>query len=219
MKLLARHESTVDTGTLSADANLDVPPKREVISDTVMLETIVTENRKQPQEQFPNSAIYRTHCVEQITTMISTGEILAELQRKLDAREITKTRIAEVARIGKNRVSELFGSGKGRRLLHDEAVRLVEGFGLELPPSQKVSPISPRIHRLVVQYVAAELGVPLEERQELLAELAEDVRAFGELLRDPKYRDSPEMAETFFQMMRLRRPAPEPADRQGSDQP
>ena len=62
-----------------------------------------------------------------------------------------------------------------------------------------------------------------EEEAEALAaeleELAEDVRAFGELLRDPKYRDSPELAEAFFQAMRVRRPKPETADPQGSDRP
>lgn len=209
----------METGTFMAEARLDVPPNSAMISGTVMSETIVTENRKDAQATFPNRDIYRAAVVQQITTMISTGEILAELQKKLDAKEITKTQIAKVAGIGNNRVSELFGSGTGRRLLHDEAVKLVDGFGLERPPVQEVPPVSPRILRLVVQYVAAELGVPPEERQEQLAELAEDVRAFGELLRDPKYRDSPEMAEMFFQAIRLRRPAPETADRQGIDQP
>jgi predicted XRE-type DNA-binding protein len=195
-----------------AVASLEVPPNSAMISEVVMSENSVTEFRNSPQVPFPNRDIYRSLVAAQITGMISTGEILAELQKKLDAKDITKTRIAEVAGIGKNRVSELFGSGTGRRLLHDEAVKLVEGFGLERPQAPQVAPVSPQILRLVVQYIAGELGVPLTERQAEVAELAEDVRAFAELLRDPKYRDAPEVAETFFQAMRLRRPAPEKAD-------
>jgi plasmid maintenance system antidote protein VapI len=207
----------VETGTLRAVASVEVPPNSAMISEVVMSETSVTENRKRLQERFPNRAIYRALVAEQTIEMISTGEILAELQKKLDAKTITKTQIAKVAGIGNNRVSELFGSGTGRRLLHDEAVKLVEGFGLERSEIQRLPPVSPRINRLVVQYIAAELGVSLEDHQEQLAEIAEDVRAFGELLLDPKYRDSPEMAETFFQAMRLRRPAPGRADPLGND--
>lgn len=201
-----------------AEAKLDVPPKSAMISEAVMSENRVTEKRKPVQAPFPNRDIYRALVVEQITTMMSTEEILDQLQRKWNAGEITKKQIAETAQIGQNRVSELFGSGSGRRLLHDEAVRLVARFGLEQPPVQRVPPVSPRIHRLVVRYVAAELGVDLEQRQAQVEELAEDVRAFGELLLDPKYRDSPELAETFFQAMRLRRPKPETADQQENDQ-
>lgn len=200
-----------------AEARLDVPPNSAMISGTVMSETSVTENRKPTQVRFPLVDIYPASAWGHSRRMISTGEILAELQKKLDAKEITKTQIAKVAGIGNNRVSELFGSGTGRRLLHDEAVRLVEGFGLGSPPSLTVPPVSPRIYRLVIQYVAAELGVPLADRQEQVEELVEDVRAFGELLRDPKYRDAPEMVEMFFQAIRLRRPAPETADPQESD--
>lgn len=207
----------METGTLSAVASVEVPPKSPMISETVMSGTSVTEFRKDVQARFPKGDIYRAIIAAQITGMISTGEILAELQKKLDAKTITKTQIAKVAGIGNNRVSELFGSGTGRRLLHDEAVKLVEGFGLERLPSQPVAPVSPQIYRLVVQYVAAELGVPLSERQQQVEELAEDVRAFGELLRDPKYRDAPELAETFFQAIRLRRPTRDKADQQGSD--
>jgi hypothetical protein len=200
-----------------AEASLEVPPNSAMISETVMLGNSVTEIRKAAQAQFPKGAIYRSFAGAQTRSMISTGEILAELQKKLDAKEITKTQIAKVAGIGNNRVSELFGSGTGRRLLHDEAVKLAEGFGLGSPPSLTVPPVSPRIYRLVIQYVAAELGVPLADRQEQVEELVEDVRAFGELLRDPKYRDAPEMVEMFFQAIRLRRPAPETADPQESD--
>lgn len=202
-----------------AVASLEVPPNSAMISETVMSETSVTEIRKHAQETFPLVDIYRPTRSAHSGYMMSTGEILAELQSKLTAKEITKTQIAKVAGIGNNRVSELFGSGTGRRLLHDEAVRLVEGFGLESGSSLPVPPVSPRIYRLVIQYVAAELGVPLESRQEQVEELVEDVRAFGELLRDPKYRDAPELVEMFFQAIRLRRPAPEKADRQESDQP
>lgn len=207
----------METGTFMAEAKLEVPPNSAMISGTVMSVDSVTENRKEAQGGFPKPDIYPALIVKQTITMISTGEILAELQKKLDAKTITKTQIAKVAGIGNNRVSELFGSGTGRRLLHDEAVRLVEGFGLESVAAQVVPPLSPRTHRLIVQYVAAELGVALEDREEQVAELAEDIRALGELLRDPKYRDSPEMAEIFFQAMRLRRSTPGKADPQGND--
>jgi hypothetical protein len=52
--------------------------------------------------------------------------------------------------------------------------------------------------------VAKELNAM--DNPDLLAELAEDVRAFAQFVMDPKVRSSAEAAEAFFEAMRVRRP-------------
>lgn len=216
MKLFARQESTVETGTPSAAARLEVPPNSAMISGTVMSENSVTENRKATQEAFPLCGVYRPLPYGQTISMITTGEILALLQEKIAAGEINKTQIAKVAGIGNNRVSELFGSGKGRGLKHDEAVRLAEGFGLELPQAPRVPPLPAPIARLLVIFVAEELGYPVLEHPERVEELAEVARAFAEYVADPQVRGSQDAAEHFFRSMRSLRSVRQEEDSRGT---
>lgn len=207
----------METGTLRDVASFDVPPNSSMISETVMVENSVTENRNTTQAVVPESAVYPELLRGHVINMMKTGEILGLLLAKVNAKEITKTEIAEAAGIGKSRVSELFGSGTGRNLSHDEAVKLVERFQLESPPAQKVSPVPGPIARLVVLYVAQELGIHLEERPDQLEELAEDVRAFAEYVADPQVRESLDAAEHFFRAIRVRRPGAREVSRPETD--
>jgi hypothetical protein len=180
-----------------------------------------TEIRNECNSDVQKSIIYPEGPLGQLTTMLTQGELLTRLRALLGDKKIRNADIARAIDIHPSGVTELLKPG-GRNLKLDEAVKLVEAFDLESPPSQRVPPLSGRISRLIVMYVAGELGVSQDARREQLEELAEDVRAFAELVADPKYRDSVEAAEAFFQAMRLRRPKlgqanPQRNDHQNSD--
>lgn len=130
----------------------------------------------------------------------------AELLARLNERGVKNADIARALKVTPSRITEM---KKGeRRLLLDEAVKLVEVFELESPQGHPASPLPAPIARLVVQYVSHELGANLEGNQDQLEELAQDIRAFAEFVADPSVRESVEAAEAFFQAMRLRRPKP-----------
>lgn len=139
--------------------------------------------------------------------MLDTDELLA----RLDANKIRNIDIARVLNLPDSRVPEI--KTKRRALKLDEAAKLVRAFALE--PNSMASPLPHSVLRLVVQYVAVELGISPQEHQ--LAELTEDVRAFSEFVAEPKVRRSAEAAEAFFQAMRLRRPKSVEAAQPGSD--
>lgn len=136
-----------------------------------------------------------------------------ELLRRLDAKGVRNIDIARALHLPDSRVPEI--KRKERALKLDEAVKLVQAFGLE--QDSAVVPLPPQILRLVAQYVATTLGVPQERIQERMADLTEDLRAFAEFVADPKVRRSVEAAEGFFRAMALRRPAPGSAAPQESD--
>jgi transcriptional regulator with XRE-family HTH domain len=207
---LAFHEKAVEVGTPNASANGDNPPNFSMMSETVM-GIGNAENRNALQARIADCVIYPTGCLEQRTYMLTTGELLARLEQK----GIKGHQIAKALGVSPSRVTEM---RKGERAIKlDEAVKLVSEFGLEEPPpSPRVSPLPAPIARLIVLYVATELGIPEADRKQVEA-LAEDVRAFAEFVTDPTVRESIEAAELFFQAMRLRRPAPTEEDPQGTD--
>jgi transcriptional regulator with XRE-family HTH domain len=183
-----------------------------MISETVM-EISHNENRKAVQAPIPLCVIYPLAPLAHGNPMLTTGELLARLGQK----GIKNHQIAKALDVSPSRVTEMW---KGERAIKlDEAAKLVAEFQLdEALPSPRVSPLPAPIARLVVAYVAAELG--LERANPLqVAEIAEDVRAFAEFVSDPAVRESIDAAETFFQAMRLRRPRPEKADPPGIDSP
>lgn len=181
-----------------------------MIADTVMRKDD-TAFRNCTQVRFPHSAIYPELCRLNHVDMMGTGEILAELQAKLDAGEIMKKDIAEAMGVGPNRVSELFGSGRGRGLRHDEAVRLVERFRLE--QAQAASPLAPEICRLLVRYLAARLGVQLADDDPRLADLTTTFRAFSQFASDPRVRGSVEATRGFLQAIEALQSAADEAAR------
>jgi hypothetical protein len=192
---VALQECTVEVGHPSALATVEVPPSLLMMSDAV-IKTGITENRKSAQGDFANCVIYPFAAVGQIRNVLDTQELL----RLLNERKIPNGEIARALNLNPSRITEL---KKGeRRLLLDEAVKLVQAF--ELEPAPQASPIPHSIMRLVVRHVADRLRCPLEEP--LLEDVAEDLRAFSEFAASPRVRRSIDAAEAFFAAMRLRRP-------------
>ena len=141
--------------------------------------------------------------------MFDTDELLA----RLEAKKVRNVDIARALGLPDSRVPEI--RDRRRALKLDEAVKLVRAFGLEQEVT--VSPLPAPILRLVVQYVAAALGVAQERTQGRVEDLTEDLRAFAEFVADPKVRRSLDAAEAFFRAMELRRPSAESAARQEND--
>jgi hypothetical protein len=139
--------------------------------------------------------------------VLDTDELLARLM----TRGIKNIEIAKALDLPSSRVPEI--KRKERALKLDEAVKLVRAFGLE--QDFRADPLPVSVLRLMIQYVAAELGIFPSEQQ--VEELTQDVRAFAEFVGDPKTRRSVEAAEAFFQAIRLRRPTPAKAALPGND--
>jgi hypothetical protein len=128
--------------------------------------------------------------------VLDTDQILAAL----DEKGVRNVDIARTLGLPDSRIPEI--KRKERKLSLDEGVKLARAF--ELEPGQAVQPLPPAVSRLVVRYVAEELGAAPDDSR--LEELSEDLRAFSEFVADPKVRRSLEAAESFFQAMRFRRP-------------
>jgi hypothetical protein len=172
-----------------------------MISETVMAETY-TEKRKVCNRDIQISVISPPEAFSQSVCVIDTKELLARLRTK----GVINADIARALSIKPSAVTELFKEG-GRKLKLDEAVTLVETFELERAPSPPGPPLPAPVSQLIVQHIALELGRPLPQDAPQLQELAEDLRAFSEYVTDPKRRESLDLAEMFFEAMRIRRPA------------
>lgn len=184
--------------------------KSERMSSAVITERY-NDFRNETQYTFPDCVIYADATAGQPSVVLTTVELLARLTDK----GVKNAEIARALGVTPSRVTEMFKGDRAIKL--DEAVKLVEAFGLESPPSQKAPALPVPVARLIVLYIAAELGVTDPNRHQVQA-LAEDVRAFAEFVNDPVARGSIEAAEVFFQAMRLRRPAAsQEADPQGTD--
>lgn len=171
--------------------------------------THYTDIRKPVKPELPVCVIYPESCIGQRNQMFTTRELLDRLER----RGIKKSQVARLLGVSPSRVTEMH---KGERAIKlDEAARLVSEFELEEQPSPKLPPLPAPIARLVVAYVAAELG--LAGNSDQIEEIAQDIRAFAEFVADPSVRESLDAAETFFQAMRLRRPKPESTNPLESD--
>lgn len=171
----------------------------------------VTEIRNGAQALFPVSVIYGASRLRQTASVWTTKQLLT----KLDERGIKNADVARVLDVSPSRITEL---RKGEwKLSLDHAAKIVEHFGLVSEPAPRVPPLPAPVSRLIVQYIADELGVSLEQRAEQLQELSQDVRAFSEFVSDRANRESVEAAEYFFQAMRLRRPANDVEDPQQND--
>ena len=150
--------------------------------------------------------------------VFTKAELLRALDAKVEDDETNFTRIGEAIGLPGSRVSEIFRAirdtdRKPRELTYDEGVRLIHAF--ELEPGPQASPLPPSILRLAVRHVARKLSAPAQDA--LIAELAEDLRAFSEYVSDPKVRQSVEAAEGFFQALQRRRPTPVEEARQETD--
>lgn len=198
-------ESTVVTGQPVCRATAEDPPSNEMISATD-INSGYTENRKDCNSDVPLCVIYPPSGFVQPRVVLTTQELL----RRLVDRGVKNADIARTLNITPSRVTEMH---KGLRAIKlDEAAKLVEAYNLEQEPAPRVSPLPASIARLIVLYVAAELGVDLQAQAPLVRELSEDVRAFAEFVADPQVRESTDAAAAFFQALRLRRSVSESAD-------
>ena len=165
-----------------------------------------TENRNECNSGVPLCVIYPPSDSVHPRVVLTTQELL----RRLEERGIRNADIARALKITPSRVTEMH---KGIRAIKlDEAAKLVSEFDLESAPAQRVSPLPAPVSRLLVLYIAAELGADLDLDNGRLRELTEDVRAFAEFVADPQVRGSIDSATAFFQALRLRRSVTEPTD-------
>ena len=200
----------MDVGQPANLATLLVPPSPAMISETVIGNSI-TENRNIPQADISECVIYALTRYGHLTGVLTTAELLA----RLEDRGIRNIDIAKALGVTPSRVTEIKKGDRAIKL--DEAARLVEAFDLGSEPgSQKVPALPGPVARLIVLYIAAELGFSVEEHRRRIEELAEDIRAFAEFVSDPQARESLEAAELFFRAMRLRRSVPQATDLQES---
>jgi hypothetical protein len=139
-----------------------------------------------------------SYALRQPQRVLDTDELLARLKEK----GVRNIDIAKTLGLPDSRIPEI--KRKGRKLTLDEGAKLVRAFGLE-PSPLAVQPLPGRMLRLVVRYLAEELGSRPQE--DALEELTADVRAFAEYVADPSRRQSLEGAEAFFQALRFRRRA------------
>lgn len=170
------------------------------------MDSIGNENRKGVQATFPKFVIYPLCAYAPQEGMMRTPELL----RKLTERKVTKSAIARAIGVSNSRVTELYKGG--RKLSLDEAATLAERFDLEREQIPKVPPLPPAVYEAIVLYVAAEIGA--DPSAQLVQELGQDVRAFAQYVRDPAVADRIDLANQFFEMMRLRRPDPAEEGRQ-----
>jgi transcriptional regulator with XRE-family HTH domain len=145
----------------------------------------------------------------QASAMLTTADII----ERLDAKGIRNRQVAQLLGVQDSRVTEIRQGT--RRLQLEEAVKLVQAF--ELEPDSQAIPLPVPILRLVIRYIAIQLGVPQERVLSRLEELTEDLRAFSEFVADPKVRRSLDAAEGFFRAMEIRRPPAESEAPQESD--
>jgi hypothetical protein len=164
------------------------------------------DNRRLASSGPTNYVIASELPIRHLRRVLDTDELLS----RLEARGVRNVDIARVLGLPDSRVPEI--RKKKRALKLDEAVKLVQAFGLE---SDRVVPLPGPIVRLVVLYLAEELGT--QPRDDQIRELTEDVRAFAAFVANPRVRRSAEAAESFFEALRLRRPESGPEAPSGSD--
>jgi hypothetical protein len=99
--------------------------------------TSVTENRNCPQATFPQSVIYLTDVNGHSNWVMGKGALLALMRE----RDIRNKDIAAALKLSPSRITELYNGGRDLSL--DEAVTLVERFGLDQPPSPQQAPAPP----------------------------------------------------------------------------
>jgi hypothetical protein len=131
--------------------------------------------------------------------MLGSREILDALER----RGVERKEIAEALSVDPAAVTRLYETEKKpRRLLHDEAVILVEKYKLE--PEQGPKPLPPSVWRLVAHHIATRLQLPLREDDPRLQELVTDLAAFSRFVRNRQVQGLVEATENFFDAMRSR---------------
>lgn len=179
-----------------------------MICDTVMPNTIAN-NATICKGHLANCVIDAKNYSPQPCGVLDSKQLLDRLQ----AQGVKNADIARALKIDPARVTEM---RKGqRRLLLDEAVKLVAAFGLE--PDGQVEPLHPAIPRLIARHIARSLGLDKDSNDPRMLELVADLQAFSRFVADPQVRASLDAAENFFRAMDLRRTPGAPAGRKQTD--
>lgn len=127
--------------------------------------------------------------------MLGTTELLQILKE----RGVSQAKIAKALGVAPPRISEMY---KGdRRLLLDEAKKLVEAFGID--DRGDISPVSEPVARLLALHAARKLSVRLAPDDPLVADLARDLRVFSEFAADPQVRGNEDAVAGFFRALEL----------------
>lgn len=142
--------------------------------------------------------------------MLSQEDILSQLS----ARGITQGDIGAALGINRTNANKLFNpvakTGKTRSLTWDEGVALIETFGLdrseetaepgELDASDDTPPalMGVQAARLVVQYVAQQLGVKIDPDDGRVEDLAQDIRAYSEFVASAQVGENPDRAQGWL---------------------
>ena len=137
-------------------------------------------------------------------TMLRQADILTELA----ARGIKQGEIADALGITRPNANKLFKpaakTGKTRSLTFDEGVTLIERFGLDKPDDSPVEAMGVRAARLVVQYVAQQLGVKIDPDDGRVEDLAQDIRAYSEFVATAHVGDNQDRAQGWLDGRRSR---------------
>jgi hypothetical protein len=110
----------------------------------------------------------------------------------LRERDIKNGQIAKALNLTPSRVTEIFAGD--RRVSLDEAATLIDVFNLDEP---KI-PIEVHTSRLLVMYVATQLGVALDGENPKVESLAQDMSAFAQFAADPEVRDKTDSLLAFL---------------------
>lgn len=186
----------METGHPKAVATMLVPPSASMMSEAVMA-PLLRKTQGVSTRNLADCVIDPAHESVHPPLVLDSRELLAQL----DARGVRNADIARALKIDPARVTEM---KKGqRRLLLDEAVKLVEAFELESGPA--APPLHPAVPLLIARHIVGALGLKLKPDDPRLQELVADLSAFSRFVRDPQVRESLEAAEQFFLAMNLRR--------------
>lgn len=133
------------------------------------------------------------YVMDRALTVTKSGCVLStqDILQRLSQRNVKRARIAEAIGLPAPRITEMY---KGdRRLYHDEAVKLVEAFGLDDRPA-----LSEPVARLLVLHTLNQLALPVDPESEQVQELALDFRAFSEFAASPGARENLAALDAFL---------------------
>lgn len=186
----------MDGATPIAWATALVPPSKSMICEAVINGTIA-ENATTRKGFVANCVIDRRADSIHPLRVLDSKQLLDRLQ----SQGVKNADIARALKIDPARVTEM---KKGqRRLLLDEAVKLVAAF--ELESGSTVEPLHPAIPRLIARHIARTLELDTDGDDPRMLELVADLQAFSRFVADPQVRASLDAAENFFRAMDLRR--------------
>lgn len=146
------------------------------------------DNRKTNASPVPKSVIELCDYKALWSPPMRTAELLTMLRE----RDIKNGQIAKALNLTPSRVTEIFAGD--RRVSLDEAATLIEVFNLDEP----TPPIEAHTARLLVIYVASQIGVALDGADPRVELLAQDMSAFAQFAADPELRDKTDSLLAFL---------------------